>query len=275
MMAAPLLISTDLRHADGFTLRTLKNANVIAIDQDPLGKQATILRRADGLTSYVKPLANGDRAVALLNESGRAQIVVTNAAAAGLPSAPSYRLLDLWSGKRTTSKGTISARVPAHGTVLYRVRPRLLPLPPGTTELSALTPLSASNGWGPIERNASNGGAAKGDGRPLAIAGTSYRSGLGVHARSRVAFLLGRRCSRLDVDVGVDDEVGSRGSVQFHVLADGRVVARTGVLTGRSSVRHLVANLKGAKHLTLVVKAAGKGVRHDHADWARATIRCG
>jgi alpha-galactosidase len=275
MMAAPLLISTDLRKADAFTLKTLKNPGVIAIDQDPLGRQATIVHTAGRLTSYTKPLANGDRAVALFNESARARTVSTTATAVGLASAGTYRLVDLWSGKRTSSSGTISAVVPAHGTVLYRVHQNPAPPPAGLTALSRVTPKSAVNGWGPIERDRSNGEKAPGDGRPLTIAGKAYVSGLGTHALSRITWLLGRRCSQLDVDVGVDDEVGRGGSVQFQVLADAKLVARTGTLTGSDPAQHLVANLTGANLLTLVVNATGDGMRDDHADWARPRIRCG
>jgi alpha-galactosidase len=123
MMAAPLLISTDLRRIDAWTLQTLRNRDVISIDQDPLGRQATVIRTAKGLTTYTKALANGDRAVALLNETGRKKTVKTTAAAAGLRKAASYSLRSLWTGRRTSSTGTIRTRVPAHGTVLYRVHP--------------------------------------------------------------------------------------------------------------------------------------------------------
>jgi alpha-galactosidase len=275
MMAAPLLISTDLRVSDYFTIQTLKNPAVIAIDQDPLGRQATVIHSANGLTSYTKPLANGDRAVALLNETGSAKWVRTTVAAAGLQPAPSYRVTGLWSGKQSTTSGTIRAWVPAHGTALYRVHP-VHPTPPaGWTPVSALAPVSAVNGWGPIELDTSNGGKLQGDGRTLRIAGTSYVKGVGAHAVSRVTYYVGNTCSQFIADVGVDDEVGSRGSVRFHVLADGKVVAKTGTLTGAGGAQHLTADLTGANQLTLVVTDAGDGIAYDHADWANARVHCG
>ncbi len=275
MMAAPLLISTDLRHADRFTLQTLRDPEVIAIDQDPLGRQATVVHRANGLTSYTKPLANGDRAVALLNETGSVKFVSTTAVAAGLPQAASYSVVGLWTGKTTTTTGRISASVPAHGTALYRVRP-IHPAPSlGWTAVSDLSPMSAVSGWGPIERDASNGGRANGDGRQLQIAGKTYARGVGVHADSRITYFLGRSCSQFEADVGVDDEVGNGGSVRFQVLADGNVVAKTGTLTGASAAQHVVADLTGANEVSLVVTDAGDGLRYDHADWAHARVRCG
>jgi len=275
MMAAPLLISTDLRVSDYFTIQTLKNPAVIAIDQDPLGKQATVIHSANGLTSYTKSLANGDRAVALLNETGSARFVRTTAAAAGLQPAPSYSLTGLWSGKKSTTNGTIRAWVPAHGTALYRVHPLHPPPAPGWTAISALTPTSAVNGWGPIELDMSNGGKLQGDGRTLEIAGKTYARGIGAHAVSRITYFVGGSCSQFVTDVGVDDEVGNGGSVRFQVLADGHVVAKTGILTGASAAQQLVVDLTGANQLTLVVTDAGDGIRSDHADWAHARVDCG
>lgn len=121
MMASPLLISTELREIGKASLRILRNSAVIAIDQDRLGKQARVIRSHKGLTTYVKVLANGDRAVALLNETGRAAMIHTTATAVGLPRAGRYVLRGLWSNKRHGTDGDIRAWVPPHATVLYRV----------------------------------------------------------------------------------------------------------------------------------------------------------
>jgi alpha-galactosidase len=120
-MAAPLLIGSDIRSASPATLTILKNTDVIAVDQDPLGKQGTVVSSSGGLVVMSKQLANGDRAVTLTNENGSAATVGTTAAAAGLPLASSYRLTNLWSKAVSSTSGTISAPVPAHGTVMYRV----------------------------------------------------------------------------------------------------------------------------------------------------------
>ncbi|WP_372670596.1 glycoside hydrolase family 27 protein [Amycolatopsis kentuckyensis] len=121
-MAAPLIAGADLRSASVATFSTYLNADVIAIDQDPLGKQATRISSSGGLDVLKKPLQNGDVAVVLFNENGTTKTVSTTAAAAGLPAASSYRLTNLWSKEQTTSTGTISANVPSHGAVVYRVK---------------------------------------------------------------------------------------------------------------------------------------------------------
>jgi alpha-galactosidase len=121
IMAAPLLIGTDLRKASEDTFTILKNTDVIAVDQDPLGRQGTVLSNSGGLVVYSKTLANGDRAVALSNETTATATIGTTAAAIGLGGTASYTLKDLWTKATRTTTGAISASVPGHATVLYRV----------------------------------------------------------------------------------------------------------------------------------------------------------
>ncbi len=143
-MAAPLIAGTDLRKATPATLAIYLNKEVIAVDQDPLGIQGRQVA-ADGAGHVLaKPLAGGDVAVALFNEGDTPATLTTSARAAGLGAAPAYTLRDLWAHTTTETAGTISAQVPAHGTVLLRVAPTRRPgaVPPSTT--AALT---AGAGW--------------------------------------------------------------------------------------------------------------------------------
>jgi alpha-galactosidase len=122
-MAAPLLIGSDPRSAGAATLAILKNADVIAVDQDPLGRQGTVVSSAGGLAVMSKPLADGSRAVTLTNENTSARTVGTTVRDIGLSGASRYALKDLWSKVTAATVGAISASVPAHGTVMYRVTP--------------------------------------------------------------------------------------------------------------------------------------------------------
>jgi len=122
-MAAPLIAGTDLRSASAQTLATYENKGVIAVDQDPLGRQGYPVQDANGLWVLTKPLAGGDRSVVLFNSTGTPATVSTTAAQAGLGAAPTYSLQDLWQGTLTSTTGAISATVPAHGVVMYRVAP--------------------------------------------------------------------------------------------------------------------------------------------------------
>ncbi len=139
VMAAPLLIGSDLRRVNEDTFTILKNTDVIAIDQDALGKQATIVSQAGGRHILSKPLANGDRAVALFNEMGSTQTISTTAAAIGLGGSASYDLKDLWTKSNRTTTGAISASVPAHATVLYRVSRGGTTPPPNRYEAESAT----------------------------------------------------------------------------------------------------------------------------------------
>ena len=120
-MAAPLIAGTNIAGASSTTLGILTNSRVIAVDQDSLGKQGTEVSSSGGLDVLAKPLVNGDVAVALFNENASAATISTSASAIGKTGASSYTLTDLWSGATSSTSGTISASVPAHGTVMFRV----------------------------------------------------------------------------------------------------------------------------------------------------------
>ncbi|TCO57283.1 NPCBM/NEW2 domain-containing protein [Actinocrispum wychmicini] len=277
IMAAPLLIGSDLRKVSAENYATLVNKDVIAVDQDPLGVQGKQISAAGNKYVISKPLSNGDYAVALFNNNSSAQTISTTAAAIGIGSASSYTLKDLWSKSTRSTTGTISVSVPAHETVVYRVAKGVRTAPSaGTHQVSDLSWDSAVSGWGPVEKNTSNGGKPAGDGHPLTVNGTTFTQGLGVHAASDISFYLGKACTSFSASVGVDDEVAAtKGSVVFQVFADATKVADSGTLTGASAAKQITGDVSGADELRLVVTDAGNGIDSDHADWANATISCG
>jgi alpha-galactosidase len=120
-MAAPLISGSDLVSASAATLAVLTDADVIAVDQDSLGRPGVEVSADGGLDVLARPLSNGDVAVVLFNETGTAATITTSASRIGKTGATGYSLRDLWSGATSTTTGTISAVVPAHGVVMYRV----------------------------------------------------------------------------------------------------------------------------------------------------------
>jgi lysophospholipase L1-like esterase len=142
----------------------------------------------------------------------------------------------------------------------------------GTVHLSDMTPTSATNGAGPYERDTSNGGSAAGDGRTITLNGRAYAKGLGVNSTSTLVYDLGGLYQTFAADVGVDDEVGSAGTVVFKVLVDGLLVYSSGVMTGSSATKTLSITVSGKHELRLVVNHAGDGTTKDHADWADARL---
>lgn len=123
MMAAPLIIGTDLRVATPETLAILGNRELLAIDQDALGKQGSVVTSDQGLMVLSKPLSSGEVAVALYNSTDAQALVSTPATDAGLDAAGGYYLHDIWTGTAIETQSVIAAGVPAHGTVVYRGRP--------------------------------------------------------------------------------------------------------------------------------------------------------
>jgi hypothetical protein len=69
---------------------------------------------------WVKPLANGDRAVALFNRGSSPLQISTTASAFGLPQASAYKLVNVWTNDTTTTTGDVSANVPSDAVVLLR-----------------------------------------------------------------------------------------------------------------------------------------------------------
>ncbi len=134
---------------------------------------------------------------------------------------------------------------------------------------------SSSNGWGPVERDQSNGEDLAADGGPLSINGSTFTKGLGVHAQSEVVVGLDGTCSQFSSSIGVDDEVGTNGSVVFEVYSGPTLLASSGVMTGADDPQSMSVNLNGVTQLRLVVTDGGDNVYWDHADWADAWIECG
>ncbi len=95
---------------------------------------------------------------------------------------------------------------------------------PNTTNsyLSDRTWTSATNGWGPTERDMSNGENGALDGSVLNINGAIYAKGLGVNSPSDIRYALGGSCTAFAAVVGMDDDTGSGGTVVFQVYTDGR-----------------------------------------------------
>jgi hypothetical protein len=145
------------------------------------------------------------------------------------------------------------------------------PPPPTNAYVSDLPFTVTANGWGPPEKDRSNGETGASDGHTITLNGTTYAKGLGVHASSDLSFNLNGQYNYFFSDVGIDDEV-SGGSVVFQVWADGVKVYDSGTMNANSQTKSLVVSVAGVKQLRLVVTDAGDGNAFDHADWAGAAV---
>lgn len=123
LFAAPLLIGCDMEKLDDFTLNLLTNDEVIEINQDPLGKQATCLQTIGELRIYVKELEDGSHAVGFCNFGlDKAELSYKDFEKIGLNGK--LNVHDVWRQKDVstieTKNGEIKLNVPAHGVVLYK-----------------------------------------------------------------------------------------------------------------------------------------------------------
>ena len=124
LLAAPLMAGNDIRKMSADIHDILTNKEVIAIDQDPLGREGRRVKRADGLEVWAKQLADGGRAVALLNRTGAEASITVSWTDLGYPDHVPAKVRDLWAHKDLGEKsGSFSAPVPSHGVVMLRIEP--------------------------------------------------------------------------------------------------------------------------------------------------------
>jgi hypothetical protein len=150
------------------------------------------------------------------------------------------------------------------------------PPPPGGTGLtkyvSDMTWTSSTNGWGPAERNRSNGDRGATDGRTITLQGVAYAKGIGAHAASDIR-VSATGCSRFQSAIGIDDEVGSSGNAIFEVWKNGIKAYSSGAMTGSTATKTVDIALSSVNELRLVVLTNGV-LNSDHADWADARLTC-
>ncbi len=122
LLSAPLLIGGDLTTLDSFSLSMLTNDEVIAIDQDPLGRAAVKVSQQGKLSVWVKNLEDGSKAIGLFNLDDSELAVSARWADVGLSGSRTVR--DLWRQKDLGSfDSEFHALVAPHGVVLVRTSP--------------------------------------------------------------------------------------------------------------------------------------------------------
>jgi len=106
-------------------LDILLNKEVIAVNQDPLGKQGVKVRDDGDLEVWSKSLHDGSRAVVLFNRSKLEPNMHVLWTEIGYPSHLDATVRDLWNKKDTgSSTGGYAVEVPAHSVVMLKVSPQ-------------------------------------------------------------------------------------------------------------------------------------------------------
>ena len=124
ILAAPLMAGNDIRSMTPEIAEILKNKEVIAVDQDPMGLQGRRIRRDGETEVWAKQLNDGGRAVVLFNRSSAEKEISVNWRDIGYPDQLSASVRDLWAHKDLGKlSGSFSARVPSHGVVMVTIKP--------------------------------------------------------------------------------------------------------------------------------------------------------
>ena len=126
LLAAPLLIGCDMEKFDDFTLNLLGNDEVLALDQDALGNQATCVLTTGNMKVYEKDLEDGGRAFGFFNLGEEpVKMDFTGFAQFGLTGRQHVR--DLWRQQDladiNVADGVLPLAIPQHGVLLYKLKP--------------------------------------------------------------------------------------------------------------------------------------------------------
>jgi alpha-galactosidase len=121
LAAAPLLAGNDIRNMTPATREILLNREVISVDQDPLGKQASPVKIGD-MEIWVKPLADGSVAVGVVNMGSTERTATVKASDLGL-TGKIKSAWNLWAHANVMFRdGAYSANIPSHGVLMLRVK---------------------------------------------------------------------------------------------------------------------------------------------------------
>ncbi|MEZ4330284.1 MAG: NPCBM/NEW2 domain-containing protein [Myxococcota bacterium] len=143
---------------------------------------------------------------------------------------------------------------------------------PGAVYLSDLPWTSETNGWGPAERDRSNGETAAGDGPPLRLDGVTYAKGIGAHAYSEIGIDLAGQYDRFRARIGLDDaRDGLCGEIQFEVAVDNVVRFQSGTFVESTPSQAIDLDVAGGQSLALRLYDLG-ATCGDHGDWADARL---
>jgi hypothetical protein len=181
-------------------------------------------------------------------------------------------------GGAGTTSHVDAGKAPAEGGALGQVA--TLPLPaPGTPGIDYLSDLTeepgATNGWGPFEKDQTNGWTNANDGcKPIDLfAGAKYSKGIGAHAYSKISYKLGGSYRLFVSDIGFTFCETPGGTVVFQVFLDGVKAYDSGLFT-KDSKRATTVNVDvtGKMKMDIVVTDGGDGIFGDHVAWAGARL---
>jgi alpha-galactosidase len=124
LLAAPLIAGNDLRSMTPEIKEILTNKEVIAVNQDPLGREAKRVWQQGDLEIWSKPMQDGSRAVLFLNRGLGVSEITAPWTALSYPDHLTASVRDLWAHQDLGKfMGKFSAKVEPHSVVVITVKP--------------------------------------------------------------------------------------------------------------------------------------------------------
>ena len=120
--SAPLIISANVTRLTPEEISCLTNEDIIAVDQDPLVQQATLVSQDETWDVLAKSLANGDRLLTIINKGNSTACHSVSFERIGLCPESMVMVKDLWTGNSSVAFGEVTATdIPSHGTAIMRI----------------------------------------------------------------------------------------------------------------------------------------------------------
>jgi hypothetical protein len=277
ILAAPLMVGTDLRSMKDEIKMVLTAPEVIAVDQDKRGIQGYKVFTDGGIDIYNKPLSDGTTAVFMLNKEDKKSTVTVLWKQIGLDGTQPVR--DLWERKSLGKfKDSFSVELGKHENRLLKIGGRGRPMPApkpvplvkytitrtGTTYLSDLYYIWKADNT-PVYDAAFGGG-------PIVVDGHTLNRGLGCRGKSSVMFLLNGKGDRFQATVSVGKTSKPGGTGRFRVY-DGdffsnKVLWDSGKMTTDIPAKEVNIDVKKVKCLMLVFEGDQM-----FGNWGSARVR--
>ncbi len=298
MVNAPLLIGYDLRTASPALLEILGAAPVIALNQDAAGNQAVLAFDSSDVSIFVKTLASGDKAVAILNRTSAPLDAILTAKQLKFLEDADVELKNLWTNETVSFKREHKFQLAPRQTLLFAAKGarRLgdgvyLSEQPGAVNPAvdgvvtpqadplvyrANLPWRGTRGFGEPPRYGGWGGA-QADRTPydqeLAVAGHAFDTGLGVLENSRLE-VRNAGFRKFTASVGVDDSAVDRAAtVTFLVYGDGKLLGRSKPMKRGQPAEALAVDVTGVRLIELVARGGKPTDRPDPVTWGEAALR--
>jgi hypothetical protein len=297
MMNAPLLIGADLPSMPDSLMEVLGNADIIALNQDAAGNQATVAYDSSDLQILIKTLGDGEKALAIFNRGSGSIEVSLQATQLKYKADAPVELTDLWTKKQISFTKDTKLRVAPRETLIFRARGtrsladgfylseqpgKVNPAVDGVTRpIADPTIFRTAYGWGGThgagDRPQYAGwGGARADSAPygqtLQIARKTFPSGIGILANSRLE-VRNDGYQRFTASVGVDDSATDKAAaVTFTVYGDGKRLAESRPMTRGMPAEPLEADVAGVELVELVARSATHANETLPVTWGEAAL---